>query len=227
MTAIYGSTLGNTVQLVTDGAVTDFDGVLLSTETKVRISNVIPLAVTGRGQVEILDVIKNCVVTHSTIYGFDATLAWLQETLRGMRETIEGRGRLGQLDIVVAGLSGSQGLGLWLIFTHDLYADTPPFNFAPYTITKVPEFAFGPPPSAQAVDRASGWESDPENLFRRHGANLLESARSALATDWHSDDLKVSIGGHADLTVVGTDSVTTERLVTWPDVVGEKMRVAA
>lgn len=225
MTAIYGSIMGNTLQLLTDGAVVDFDGILVSTKTKVTTSKLIPLAVTGRGSSEILDTLQKCVVGYSNFYGFDATLVWLEKTLSEMRAVCEEKGRLGQLDVIVAGLSESQGLGLWLISTHDHYATLPPYYPHPFALNKVPEIGFGPMPPAEAMAKAQADGGDPETIFKRHGADLLTAARSELDCDWHGGAPQVPLGGHVDLTVITDKSVTTERLITWPDVVGERLQI--
>ncbi|MFB2553915.1 hypothetical protein [Ensifer soli] len=99
----------------------------------------------------------------------------------------------------------------------------------------VPEALFFGVPLSEDFDPPS-WVAArpgerPDAWVRRVGADLLEIFRShrgagadGRAVEWHC------VGGHVDLTVIRQDGVTTERLRTWPDTIGERIvpeRVAA
>jgi hypothetical protein len=110
----------------------------------------------------------------------------------------------------------------------NLYFSTHPIieGVEPWVIHKMgPEFGGGPDITLDDIPSAGiPIESLSAGLEER-GADLMEIMRKRKAGNPANALLPdvYGIGGHVDLTVVRTDGVTTKRLRTWPDVLGEKI----
>lgn len=101
----------------------------------------------------------------------------------------------------------------------DPASDAPPF-----TLQAMPRaFAQGAAPTGEdlagycRLSIAEGLEADAPFLFECMRRQPLANPAAPLQEPGHT------IGGHLDFTVVRADGYETRRLLTWPDVVGEKI----
>lgn len=202
------------VEIATDGAVYDGDGVLLDTKYKVRLADGIPLAVVGSGTVAHIDMVADAILAAAAATGsVDATIELLAVSLQEIAAdaTFDSPVR-----IVIAAISESHGPSCWLFDTYD--ADGPAFELreAPFGIGQ------GELPPAEEL-LARGIET--ADSLEKHAAWFFEYMRGRRRVSPVSPEKGpiYNIGGHVDFTVLRADGVETRRLHTWPDVVGQKI----
>jgi hypothetical protein len=131
-------------------------------------------------------------------------------------------------DLLIAGVSETDGVGLWVLPSHANYQGMPAWR-----ATKAPvgfAVALGgridiPALEAKGVERAAAVASiHAGTLLFDFGVQIATTMREASGfEDGTAPDrfAQCSIGGGVDLTVVSAAGSTTLDLHTWPDVIGE------
>ncbi|WP_105370603.1 hypothetical protein [Neorhizobium huautlense] len=206
------------IELLTDGAVYTPDGVLVETAEKVRRSSRWPLAITGRGSSAIVDILASYI---ETLGEMSATV---NEVISRLQIWLDGRKLKGSpepFEILIAAFVDDAG-PVNLYFSSERMID----GVEPWVIhTMGTEFGGGPAFSLDEL-RAAGISIESLSAgLEEAGADLMEMMRHRKGGNPAAPHLSevYGIGGHVDLTVIRLDGVTTKRLRTWPDVIGEKI----
>ncbi|MGO8282183.1 hypothetical protein ACC795_12280 [Rhizobium ruizarguesonis] len=204
------------VEILSDGANYLPDGTVVGIREKVKTSRWCPLAVVGSGSVPVIDTITDMILraADATI-SVDDTLAILAESLAA----IKAKGFAGDSParIAIGAISETRGPTTLFFSTFEDEAASP------FELHDRP-FGLGqgeyPPPEEMA---AAGWSH--RAPLANYGANLFEYMRGRKRPNpaYPDADLIYSIGGHLDLTVIRADGYEHRRLLTWPDVVGQKI----
>jgi hypothetical protein len=202
------------VEIATDGAVYDANGVLLDTTYKVRVADNLPLAVVGSGTVAHIDVVADAILAAAAATGsVDATIELLAVSLQAIAA---GAAFDSPVRIVIAAISETSGPSCWLFDTYD--ADGPAFELreAPFGIGQ------GELPPVEDM-LARGIETG--DSLDKHAVFFFDYMRGRKRVSPVSPEKGPihNIGGHVDFTVLRADGVETKRLCTWPDVVGQKI----
>lgn len=203
------------VEIATDGAVYDANGVLLDTAYKVRVADNLPLAIVGSGTVAHIAVMADAILAAAAATGsVDATIEILAVSLQASAADAAFDS---PVRIVIAAISESRGPTCWLFDTYD--ADGPAFELreAPFGIGQ------GALPPAEEL-LARGIET--ADSLEKHAAWFFEYMRGRRRVSPVSPEKGpiYNIGGHVDFTVLRADGVETRRLRTWDeDVVGHKI----
>lgn len=219
MSAFLAVNYGDRIELLTDGAVYTEDGTLVAIREKVVRLASIPAAITARGALGPLDAIGLYLEMVGAIEGsFDAAMVHLGSLLGKMKE--QGAPAC---ELVICGVSESDGPVIAYVCTAAAYPGFEPFKL--YRIEQ-PDFCGGAPLDFVAELPAAGVtaESVRDGLAAK-GADIFELMRRKAGPNPLRPDQPplFGIGGHVDLTVISEVAVTTTRLRTWPDVVGEKI----
>lgn len=222
MSAFFAAAYSDRVELLTDGAIYDDDGVVIDFRTKVWTSDALPLAFAGRGgstTIELMGTVIDLCSWRGSVDG----------ALRMFAERLESRAYRGQeqaaLDGVIAGISETDGPVLY--YFHTYKGGGAEFgDIAPFRLHEVSEMLGAPHPSPREY-RESGlpmfWACDG---LAEHGPRLFDLLRRnpLKAVALPGQPLVYGIGGHVDHTVLRAESVVTERIHEWPDdVMGERI----
>jgi hypothetical protein len=213
------------IKILTDGAIYTPDGVLVDVRRKVWTSEVVPLAVTGRGATDpVEDLATGCVLYADAKASFDEAMQRVQEALdRGAARLASGQRAKNDVELVFAGYSETEGFVQYLCASHDRHAGLPAWK-----LQRADDLVVAGPVVSPAELRAM--EIDPERLrdadfFDRHGADILEVMRKKKGPNPVHPELSelYGIGGQCDLTTITAEGATTRTLRTWPDKIGERI----
>ncbi|EJT05691.1 hypothetical protein [Rhizobium sp. CCGE 510] len=204
------------VEILSDGANYLPDGTVTGFREKVMTSPAVPLAIVGSGSVPVIDVITDMVlVAAKATCSVDGTLAVLASSLSVIRD--KGFAGDSPARVAIGAISETRGpISLFFSTFEDEAA-------APFELHDRP-FGFGqgeyPPPEEMA---ATGWSH--RAPLADYGPAIFEYMRGRKRPNpaYRDAELIYSIGGHLDLTVVRSDGYERRRLVTWPDVIGQKI----
>lgn len=212
------------VEVLTDGAIYEDDGTIISLRQKIWKSDKLPLVFAGRGNAIAVDMMSTALSFFAMAHGtFD-------ETFMAFKDKIEARADKGKdqvaVDAVFTGISESLGPVIYYFHTYqegsEGFYGCEPFKF--YDAGK--EIAAGPTPPPRAM-RDSGlpmyWAFDG---LEGHGKTFMGLLRQhPMEHLAHPDKpLVYGVGGHVDHTVVTADGVTIKRLHVWPeDQIGRKI----
>lgn len=202
------------VEIATDGAVYDGDGVLLGTQYKVRVADGLSLAVVGSGTVAHISLVADAILALADATGsVDATIELLAVSLQ---TTAVDAAFDSPVRIVIAAISETRGPTCWVFDTFE--DDGPAFELreAPFGIGQGEL-----PPVEELLER--GIETG--DSLEKHAVWFFDFMRSRKRVSPVSPEKGpiYNIGGHVDFTVLRADGVETKRLHTWPDVVGKKI----
>ncbi|MBY5614201.1 hypothetical protein [Rhizobium leguminosarum] len=204
------------VEILSDGANYLPDGTVVGFRVKVMTSPIVPLAVVGSGSVPVIDAITDMTFLAAKATGsVDDALAILAKSLA----TIKAEGFAGDSParLAIGAISGTRGpITLFFSTFEDDAA-------APFKLHDRP-FGFGQgeyPPAEEMA--AAGWSH--RAPLAEYGAFLFEYMRGRKRPDpaYPGSVPIYSIGGHLDLTIVRSDGYEHRRLLTWPDVIGERI----
>lgn len=222
MTAFVLKPYPDRVEILTDGAYYSPEGVLLSTAYKVHLAREAPFAIVGSGSVVEIKQAADIILALADEAGsVDQTLKLLANALA---QVSASPNRDAGFRIGIAAISETAG-PICLHFSSFDEGGASAF-----------ELLYAPTGFGQ------GSMPDPETLI----ANLahLQGTKDGLAADgpWLFEQMRQkkninpaypgkepihSVGGHLDLTIVRKDEYEHQRLVTWPDVVGQKIEPVA
>lgn len=206
------------VELLTDGACTDPDGIFLRNQTKVWVAPDLPLAITGVGAMSEIGPLVDITMEACRFGSVDTAIRLLKDGFERFGPVECERG----FRILIACHSEIWGASLWSYTNHDYgTGSTPAYRLSLCAGLE----AMGPGLKMNDIE-AVGL---PENPFASgllpHGISLMEAMRSKPGRSPSDPEMEPGfyIGGHIDWTVVSADGVTVERVREWPDRIGEKI----
>lgn len=219
MSAFYAINYGDRIELLTDGAVYMEDGTLIATREKVVRLASIPAAITARGALEPMDAVGFYLEMVGAVTGsFDDAMIYLDRFIAKVNE--QGAPAF---EMVVCGISEQAGPVMAYFCTAQAHP-----QFEPYKLYQIfdAELCAGAALDSPAEMAAAGITADSvRHGLAAKGADIMELMRRRAGPNPIKPDLPplYGIGGHCDLTVIRADGVTTTRLRTWPDRIGEKI----
>jgi len=215
MSAYYAVIIDDRIELLTDGAIYDDNGVLLDTRQKVWTSPRIPFAVTGRGCSATVDLIAQSFLTFSCMGSVDRALDAIAESLASFDKMPAT-----QFEMVITAISETRGPAIYYLASANHY-DLP--DFGPLKLYDFGHEIAGGPQLAAAEAASFIHSYDPEQGLRSIAVPLFEVMRRKRGPNPARPDLPdhFGIGGHVDLTVVTSGGCTVECLHTWDDVIGK------
>ncbi len=215
MSAILATRYSDRVEMATDGGVFDQHGNLTGKKSKLCASPSAPLVaggVGGDGEVSRLTQFAAWATIGRTV---DETIDWLAQSLPDRPEVTSPI----PFEIVIACLSEQYGPQIWRF--RSFHPDRP---LPALRLEWLGDVALGP---ALTVDdmRAAGYY--PED-FRRTAIGFMKAMRAKPCRPEFYPGGEIAeghyVGAHVDHAVITADGVTVERVLEWPDVVGEKIR---
>ncbi|MBB4290613.1 hypothetical protein GGE16_002653 [Rhizobium leguminosarum] len=230
MTLVLAFVHPDRVEILTDRAAIDPNGVVVDIAPKVRTRQHPTMAVAGRGRAALLDVFAAALDAAVERHGFDGGLSLLGDLVAEQRALFDAHGA--DFELLVAGISETSGLGLWALPSHNLMPGMPAWR-----ITKAPigfNLAMGGKIDLQALI-AKGASQDAlvasfygGTLLPDYGVVIAETMREASGFDDETDPERFgqcTIGGGVDLTTVTATSVETTPLRIWSeDLLGRPIR---
>lgn len=213
MSAFYAVAYSDRIELLTDGAVYAEDGTLVDIRQKVWTSEYAPVAVTGRGNVDVVTGFASAILCLAVCGSFDATIAAVQDLLDRRSE----KGVPDDVEMLICGISETGGPRIFYLVTRDVHDA----GIEPWRLVDVGQELGGGNPLTE--DERAGLDASDGLLGI--AVPLFEAMRSKRGINPARPDLPdhYGIGGHIDLTVVAPGGCTVERIHEWPDVVGEKI----
>jgi hypothetical protein len=215
MSGFYTFAYQDRVELLVDGAVYTEDGVLIDIRQKVQVASKTPIAVTGRGSADAVSMMAWAITAKADLCGsFDKTIEWLREKYGERSGTSVGAHH----ELVIVGISEEYGPSVWYVTTTS-YVE----GCEPWTVYNAGgELMGGGPVDISVVGLGN---EDFAVGLRENGGILMELMRRKAAPNPVKPYLPhlYGIGGHVDHVVVSATGNTVERIVEWPDVIGQKI----
>lgn len=215
MSAFIAVAYEDRVELLTDGAIIDDKtGALIDVKRKVWHSDIVPIAVTGRGGGfgGVAAVCLAIIAAAEALGGFDPAMSWLIKALADRRDI----GSLNAMEIVITGIAESRG-PVVLYFNTEEGQTLDGETLEPWVLRDMDGSAAAPIPK----------DIDPSLIeglaFVVAGSMVMESMRKTLASDVFvpGSSEQYIVGGCIDHAVISTEGVEVTRVHIWPDVVGE------
>ncbi|WP_025199116.1 hypothetical protein [Brucella sp. BO2] len=221
MSAFYVAKYEDRIEILTDGAVYSDDGTIVSIERKIWISDHLPLTFVGRGSHPSVNLISTAMGLLSFNKTVDETLVLFMEKIEAMAEK---PGEKVQLDGLVCGISETLGPIVYYFCTSKQVCEER--GLEPFKIYEVPdEMCAATNPTPRAI-RNSGlpmfWAIDG---LAEYGGVFFDTMRQFTMKHVALPDQPdmYAIGGHVDHTVIRADGIVSERILEWPDKIGEKI----
>lgn len=222
MTAFVLKPYHNRVEILTDGAYYSPDGVLLSTAYKVHLAHEAPLAIVGSGSVVEIKQAADVILALADATGsVDETLKSLSNALAPVATSPS---RDAGFRIGIAAISETAG-PICLHFSSFDEGAASAFELV-YAPTG---FGQGSMPDAGTMVANLAHLQGTKDGLAADGPWLFEQMRRKKNVNPAYPDKEpiYNVGGHLDLTIVRKDVYEHQRLVTWPDVVGQKIEPVA
>jgi hypothetical protein len=204
------------IEMLTDGAIYNEDGILLEAAEKVSRSERLPIAVTGRGSSDVVNLFAAYIVA---LTQFSKSVAEVFSRLETNLESQKSKLGVPPFEIVICAIHEEQG-PLTIRFSSVALGD----GLEPWTLYALGREVIGGPLIDLDDIRAGGVsiESLCQGL-EDQGADLMEILRLRKAGNPAESLLPdvYGIGCHVDHTVIRAAGVTTKRIRTWPDVIGQ------
>jgi hypothetical protein len=216
MTAFVLKPYHDRVEILTDGAYYSPDGMLLSTAYKVHLAHDAPLAIVGSGSVVEIKQAADVILALADATGsVDETLKSLSNALAPVADSPS---RDTGFRIGIAAISETAGP----ICLH--FSSFDDGNVSAFELVYAPTgFGQGSMPDADTMVANVAHLQGTKDGLAADGPWLFEQMRQKKNVNPASPDLEpiYSVGGHLDLTIVRKNEYEHQRLLTWPDVVGE------
>ncbi|MDI5926465.1 hypothetical protein QBK93_17450 [Rhizobium leguminosarum] len=218
MTAFLLCPYPDRVEILSDGAAYKPDGTLIGASYKVTTSDVVPLAIVGSGTISETSLLAIMILAAAEATGsVDDTISLLAHSLNAVRpRSIGGTG----LRMAIGAISETRGP---VCFVFSTFSD-PASGVPAFTLQDMPRaFAQGAAPTGEdlaaygPVSIGNGLEKDAAFLFGSMRCQKMINPAAPDREPFHS------VGAHVDLTVIRADGYEKRRLLTWPDVIGEKI----
>lgn len=219
MTAFIIKPYFDRVEILTDGANYTPDGVMLYTSYKVHLAHSVPMAIVGSGSVaEIKQATDSILALADATGSVDETLKLL---LSALAPIALSPNRDTGFRIGIAAISETDG-PISLHFSSFDEGDVPAFQlvYAPNG------FGQGSMPTTETLIENIGILKGTKEGLAADGPWLFAQMRqSKNINPAHPDSEPIySVGGHLDHTILWVDKYEQNRLITWPDKVGEKIQ---
>lgn len=220
MSAFYAVAYSDRIEILTDGISYKEDGTIAAIRNKIWTSDKLPLAFAGRGPSASIDIIGLALGTISrVVQSFDETIILFKERIENLAATADTSVHI---DGVVTGISETLGPVIYYFHTYPHPMD----GCEPWTFYDVGTEMLGAPRPTPQESKASGipmyWACDGLKEFGGEYFDLLRT-QSAWKSDEAYEDQYWAVGGHVDHTIVRAEGISTERILEWPDKVGEKV----
>lgn len=200
--------------MATDGGTFDSWGVLLAKPRKIVKAASVPLAVSGCGGTAEINTLTQLVVTTAETIGVDAAIEELGSILPDRHEVTSPV----PFEIVIGCISEKDGPQIWRFRSLRL-GDTilPALRYEWRG-----DVCLGPDLSVDEMREAGYWPED----FKRTSIAWMEAMRAKKSRPKFHGEIAEGhwIGGHVDHAVITPAGVRIERVVEWPDTVGEMVR---
>lgn len=218
MSAFYAVAHSDRVDILTDGAMYDDNGVVTDLVTKVWRSETLPIAFAGRGNAAMTQLGIGMMLDVPSVLGsVDRTLALFADALAKQE-----RWHAIPIDGVIGSISDAGQPQLHWFTTYDGFD-----GFEPLTLYDVaPRWGGAPTPAPETMALFGFPERFTTETPAEYGADLFEAfRRTPMKHLAHpAQPLLYAVGGHVDLTTVRASGCTVERLRTWDaDRVGENI----
>ncbi len=218
MTAFVLKPYHDRVEILTDGATYTPDGILLTKSYKVHLAHEAPLAIVGSGSViEIKQAVDVILALADATGSVDKTLKSLSDALAPVAASPN---RDAGFRIGIAAISEAAGPICLHVSSFD-EADVPAFELV-YAPTG---FGQGSMPDADTMVANLAHLQGTKDGLAADGPWLFEQMRQKKNINPAYPDKEpiYTVGGHVDLTIVRKNEYEHQRLLTWPDVVGQKI----
>lgn len=222
MSAINTLIKRDSVHLITDAASYGADGNLIAVKSKVAMLPQINAAVACRGAFISVPLIADLLSVAAPTYDdLKATAPALLRALLPMFEASFAHCEFGiDFDVVIAGISESDGSDAYLICSHERY------GVEPWTVVQFAGLSMMP---ADAPMQERVFASIPDYFElvdpERDGRIILETQR-AFSMDHDNDRALIGVGGFAQVTSITREGITTRVIHRWPDEVGQPIGAA-
>lgn len=214
MSAFIAVAYEDRVELLTDGAICDEEtGALIDVRRKVWHSDIVPIAVTGRGNSDAVETVCGAIVAVAeALGGFDPAMTWLIDALADRQEI----GGNNALEIVITGIAESRGpVVLYFSTAEGQVLEGAPV--VPWVLFDMAGSAAAPVPSEIDTALVEGL------AFVVGGSLAMDAMRKTLTNDVFRPRLneQYTVGGCIDHTVISAEGIEVARVHVWPDVIGE------
>ncbi|TPK42638.1 MULTISPECIES: hypothetical protein [unclassified Mesorhizobium] len=230
MSAFFARVFPDCIQLLTDGAHYDQEGVITGIKSKVYRSPYMPMVITGRGHSWFLEQFSDLLIKLSVVGNFDEFMSGIPMLLEGSLKVRSQRFKKHHhIEMLIAGWSETQGPKLYYFATHDgafhAGAHIPPCELWEMGF----ELGGGP---AVTTEQLASVGITPEKLqplgsaaVEKYGAEIFELLRKHAEPNPDSSPWPkhYAIGGFVQLTTITPDGSNTKTLRTWSDEVGDKV----
>lgn len=220
MSALFVYPTANRIDILADGAVYDFDGVVHAIGEKILVASRATMAVAWMGDHRIGTVMSRLAVTIADMTGsFDEAVERIAVAMSERREEFAG---MDPCLLVLAGWSAETGLGCWVGLTKPIDADFDAGKL--YRISGL--FGGGiSTPSGDALEAVGLVTDGPEDMLERCGADVLQLIRELPGRPYgHAEGRPLhAVGGHAQLVTITPESVRSKIQHRWPDRVGKRI----
>lgn len=221
MSGFYVAKYEDRIEVLTDGAVYSDDGTIVSIERKIWISERLPLVFVGRGGHTSVKLMGAALGLMSFSKSVDETLALFKEKIEAMADK---PGDKVPMDGLIACISETLGPVIYYFCSSTQVCEEA--GLEPFKLYEVPEeMVAATNPSPRAL-KTSGlpmfWALDG---LAEHGGLFFDTMRQFTMKHIAAPNQPdiYAIGGHVDHTVIRADSIVSERILEWPDTVGEKI----
>jgi hypothetical protein len=223
MSLVLSAVYQDSVQMLTDGAAIDEDGNLLSVNCKVSISSDPPLAVSGRGDSNLVEMIRVATVEVAKGRTFDETIILVETMLLAIADVVAERGM--GFEVVIAGISETHGPCHFAMASENNHVWLPA-----YQMTRVPSDGvnFGCEWDEEIL-AAEGVTSEMlvvagDAALSLFGPKIAEMMRKTSGVPMPGIESvragQCIIGGRLDLTTVTAAGAHTELIGMWDDEIG-------
>ncbi|MEQ1954428.1 hypothetical protein [Mesorhizobium sp. CN2-181] len=226
MSAVLSAETDYAVVVLSDCAAYNRDGVIMGIQSKIRVSEKVPLAVVSRGQIGFGDTVSKAILDLIEAYGFDQGI----KHLAGMMEEFAlwpDRGNKG--DWLIAGMSETHGA------RHMTFQNFENSGWPALELRHPGQMHAGIATGAEGEQTglaATGCRKpyrgeSPEEYFSETGVQMFEHYRRIPwePAKWGEPDRapQYLIGGRLEMAVVDAEGVRVRTLHTWPDRIGERI----
>ncbi|MBW8445989.1 MAG: hypothetical protein K0M49_10205 [Arenimonas sp.] len=229
MTAFIAFKYEDCIQLLTDGAVYDHQGVLHRIMTKSFASKALPFVVTGRGNLHMVEGICQAASVFCDERGsVDDAVGFLEVAAAraGTRKTDLDK-VFAHFEIVACGYSERLGFFTAMFVSNEM-SGLPAFSLTMMGEQLVGAPDLNPSQQAEVVKMASETPMSDPAFLERHGVAIMEMMRldmEGTVNMFHPDAAKCGsvVGGKCTLATVTKDGVTTRDLKRWDDAIGQRI----
>lgn len=215
MSALLATRFDDRVEMASDGGTFDQFGVLVAKRTKILAAPSVPLAVGGCGGNEEINALSQFIIAKAEASGVDAAIEELGEALPDRYEVTSPV----PFEIVIGCTSEKDGPQIWRFRSLRL-GDTalPALRYEWRG-----DVSLGPDLSLEDMQQAGYWPED----FKRTAIAWMHAMRAKKSRPEFYGEIAEAhwIGGHVDHAVITPAGVQIERVVEWPDVVGELVSI--